>query len=43
MLIGMMRDDDYDDSLTQFNRNLFLKSRVFARENGYKFVWFKDS
>uniref|UniRef100_A0A2S2NLJ2 PHD-type domain-containing protein n=1 Tax=Schizaphis graminum TaxID=13262 RepID=A0A2S2NLJ2_SCHGA len=32
-----------NDSLTQFNRNLFFKARVFARDAGYKFVWFKDS
>lgn len=32
-----------NDSLTQFNRNLFFKTKTFARDNGYKFVWFKDS
>lgn len=31
-----------NDSLTQFNRNLFFKAKVVAREKGYKFVWFKD-
>ncbi|XP_026821659.1 uncharacterized protein LOC113560080 [Rhopalosiphum maidis] len=31
-----------NDSLTQFNRNLFFKARVFTRDVGYKFVWFKD-
>jgi len=29
-----------NDSLTQFNRNLFFKARVVAREMGYKYVWF---
>lgn len=32
-----------NDSLTQFNKNLFFKTRAFARDTGYKFVWFKDS
>lgn len=32
-----------NDALTQFNKNLFFKTRVFAREAGYKFTWFKDS
>lgn len=32
-----------NDNLTQFNRNLFFKSKAFARESGYSFVWFKDS
>lgn len=32
-----------NDSLTQFNRNLFFKTKNFAREVGYKFVWFKNS
>lgn len=32
-----------NDRLTQFNRNLFFKTKAFARDNGYKFVWFKDS
>ena len=29
--------------LTFFNRNLLFKTKTFARETGYKFVWFKDS
>lgn len=32
-----------NDNLTQFNRNLFFKSKVFARDSGYRFVWYKDS
>lgn len=32
-----------NDSLTQFNKNLFFKTRVFARNAGYKFTWLKDS
>lgn len=32
-----------NDSLTQFNKNLFFKARAFARDKGYKFVWFRDS
>jgi len=32
-----------NDGLTQFNKNLFFKTRAFAREAGYKFTWFKDS
>lgn len=32
-----------NDSLTQFNKNLFFKTRAFARDTGYKFVWFRDS
>jgi regulator of replication initiation timing len=31
-----------NDSLTQYNRNLFFKTRVYARDFGYKFVWFKN-
>jgi len=33
-----------NDSLTQFNRNLYLffKARVFARKMGYKYIWFKN-
>lgn len=29
--------------LTIFNRNLFFKTKAFARQAGFKFVWFKDS
>lgn len=29
--------------LTQFNRNLHFKTKIFAREAGFKYVWFKDS
>lgn len=29
--------------LTIFNRNLLFKTKAFAREAGYKFVWFKDA
>ncbi|VVC24636.1 Hypothetical protein CINCED_3A014048 [Cinara cedri] len=32
-----------NNSLTQFNRNLFFKAKVLAREVGYKYVWFRDS
>jgi hypothetical protein len=32
-----------NDSLTQFNINLFFKAIVFARDVYYKVVWFKDS
>lgn len=32
-----------NDNLTQFNRNLFFKTKSFARDSGYKFVWFKDA
>lgn len=32
-----------NDSLTQFNKNLFFKTRAFSRDKGYKFVWFRDS
>jgi len=28
--------------LTQFNSNLFFKTRMFAKENNFKFVWFND-
>jgi len=28
--------------LTQYNSNLFFKSRMFAKENNFKFVWFND-
>lgn len=31
-----------NDYLTLFNRNLFFKAKVFAREKSFKFVWFKD-
>jgi len=31
-----------NDCLTLFNRNLFFKAKVFAREKSFKFVWFKD-
>lgn len=31
-----------NENLTQFNRNLFFKTKTFARDSGYKFVWFKD-
>lgn len=32
-----------NDYLTTFNRNLFFKTKAFAREAGFKYVWFKDS
>lgn len=32
-----------NDNLTQFNRNLFFKTKTFARESGYRYVWFKDT
>lgn len=28
--------------LTQYNSNLFFKSRMFAKEKDFKFVWFND-
>lgn len=28
--------------LTKYNSDLFYKTRMFAKENNYKFVWFKD-
>lgn len=28
--------------LTQYNSNLFFKSRMFAKENNFKFVWYND-
>lgn len=31
-----------NDSLTYFNRNLFFKAKAFARDKGFKFIWFKD-
>jgi len=30
------------DNLMQFNKNLFYKTKIFARDSGYKFVWFRD-
>jgi len=32
-----------NDNLTPFNRNLFFITKSFARDFGYKFVWFKDN
>jgi len=32
-----------NENLTQFNRNLFFKTKSFARDFGYKSVWFKDA
>lgn len=32
-----------NDNLTQFNRNVFFKTKAFARDSGYRFVWFRDS
>lgn len=32
-----------NDNLTQFNRNLFFKTKAFPRDSDYKFVWFRDS
>lgn len=32
-----------NDSLTNFNKDLFFKTRAFARDKGYKYVWFKKS
>lgn len=29
--------------LTQSNKNLFYKTRIFAKEHSYKFVWFKNN
>lgn len=29
--------------LTQSNRNLFYKNRMFAKNSNYKFVWFKNN
>jgi len=29
--------------LIQIHKNLFYKTKSYAREAGYKFVWFKDS
>lgn len=29
--------------LTQSNKNLFYKTRMFAKEHSYKFVWFKNN
>lgn len=29
--------------LTQSNRNLLYKTRIFAKEHSYKFVWFKNN
>jgi len=31
------------DNLIQLNINLFFKIKSFARDSGYKFVWFKDA
>ncbi|XP_025423462.1 uncharacterized protein LOC112692862 [Sipha flava] len=28
--------------LTQINRNLFYKTRLYAKENNYKYVWYRD-
>lgn len=32
-----------NENLTQFIRNLIFITKSFARDFGYKFVWFKDS
>lgn len=32
-----------NDSLTPYNKNLFYKTRTYARDKGYKYTWFKDS
>lgn len=29
--------------LTQTNSTLYYKTRMFAKTNNYKYVWFKDS
>lgn len=31
-----------NDNLKQFNRNPFYKTKIFASDLGYKFVWFRD-
>jgi len=31
-----------NNELTAFNRDLFYKTRMFAKSNNFKFVWFKD-
>lgn len=31
-----------NNELSSFNRNLFYKARIFAKDNVFKFVWFKD-
>lgn len=31
-----------NNNLMQFNRNLFYKTKIFARDSGYKFVWFRN-
>lgn len=36
---GGIFDNNY---LTQYNSNLFFKSRIFAKENNLKFIWFND-
>lgn len=32
-----------NDCLTHFNTNLFFKTKAYACDKGYKYVWFKDS
>lgn len=32
-----------NNCLTYFNRNFYFKTKAFARDGSYKFVWFKDS
>lgn len=29
--------------LTQYYRNVFYKTRMFAKEHNFKFVWFKNN
>jgi len=31
-----------NNELTAFNRDLFFKTRMFAKSNNFKFIWFKD-
>lgn len=31
-----------DNELSAFNRDLFYKTRMFAKSNNFTFVWFKD-
>lgn len=49
-LIGISVNSDWKDNgiyinlrLTYFNKNLFFKTRAFARDIGYKYARFKES
>lgn len=32
----------YNNYLTQTNSNLFYKTRMYAKEHNYKYIWFRD-